>query len=430
MSELLLANAPSAAAWRLAYSGGVDSTVLLHLAAKAGMPGLQAVHVHHGLQSNADAWAQHCAATCQQWRVPLHVERVSIDPNDAAGPEAAARAARYAALHRHLPDGGVLMTAHHRDDQAETVLLRLLRGTGVGGLAAMRPLLPWGAGQLWRPLLRYSRAELLAYAQEQGLRWIEDGHNTQPRYARSYLRAEVMPALHQRWPDLAAQLSKAAELSDEASGLLEQLAAQDLAGVGASASDPFLSIAALARLDPARRNNLLRYWLQQRSLPLPHRDTLQLIGSEVMAAGVDAEPRLAWPGGEFRRYRDHLYALACLPPEPLDWSSDWDGLSILVLPAGCGVLSGEGDTPDTCTVRFGHGGEALKPVGSPHTRRLKQLFQQAGIPPWQRRRMPMIFFGGELIAVADLWRSVSAPQAWRLHWSAPEGFVRPHLPSP
>ncbi len=402
----------------LAYSGGLDSTVLLHLAGSAALPGLKAVHVHHGLQAQADAWAAHCQQQCATLGVPLALLRVSIASDDPQGPEAAARAARYAALAQHLSAGAVLLTAHHQQDQAETLLLRLLRGTGVEGMAAMRALTPFAQGQLWRPLLGVPKSALKSYADEHGLRWIEDPHNAQPRFARSWLRADVMPLLRTRVPQADALFARAAQHAGEAAITLAEVAEQDLAT--ARLPGGALSIRQLQQLRAARCDASVRHWLGQCGLPAPTFDMMEKLHSEIFAARPDAEPLLAWPGGEFRRYRDALHASAPLAAEPGAWCADWNASGILMLPPGCGVLrSHETAVPrdSILTVRFAQGGERIKTRGREHHKTLKLLAQEAGIPPWVRRRMPLLFEGAELLSVAGIWEAAGAP---RLHWHCPE----------
>lgn len=417
LSAPLLATAPIAAAYCVAYSGGLDSTVLLHMARAAGLPGLSACHVHHGLQPAADDWARQCQAQCAAWSVPMQLLRVQVAADHPQGPESAARTARYAALSAALPRGTVLMTAHHAGDQAETVLLRLLRGTGIEGLAAMQPLSVFGADDitqtLWRPLLKLPRAALLAYAQQHGLQWLEDPHNQQPRYARSWLRANVMPLLRQRWPDADAQLGRAAEHAADAAELLQGLAEQLLPT--AQSDDGGLSISRLLALSAPQRRLLLRHWLRLLALPPVAAALLHKLDAEVLMARADAMPLLCWPGGEFRRYRDRLYAGAPLPPPPELFCLTWDGAASLRLPAGLGQLSS--DQPQPMQVRFATGGERIKPAGDAHTRTLRLLCQQAGIPPWWRLRLPLVFIDNKLVSVAGHWNTAAAPQ---LHWQVPE----------
>lgn len=379
---------PAGARLWVAYSGGLDSSVLLHLLTKKKWPGLHAVHVHHGLQAAADAWARHCQAQCEQWRVPLRVLRVTVE-DQGSGLEAAARRVRYQAIRELMKDGDVLITAHHREDQAETLLLRLLRGSGVRGLAAMRRLTPFAPGTLWRPLLKTPRREVRAYAEAQGLRWIEDPHNADPRFARSLLRAKIMPRLSERWPHAAECFGRAAEACAEGADLLDELADLDLENLSDLAGT--LHIPGLLGLTSARRRNALRRWLARRQLALPHADSLTRVDTEVLRAAADAEPCLAWPGAEFRRYRDRLHAMRNLPAPPTGVELDWDGREPLQLPAGCGVLECSGALPEkSWRVCFPGGGERMRPAGAGHRRTLKNLFQEQGVPVWTRERTPLL----------------------------------------
>lgn len=422
LSARLLTTPPTAQAYCVAYSGGMDSTVLLHLARVAQLPGLSACHVHHGLQPAADGWASHCQQQCAEWQIPLQLLHVSVANPHPQGPEAAAREARYAALRAALPASTIMMTAHHASDQAETVLLRLLRGTGVEGLAAMLPVSVFGADDttqtLWRPLLKLPRVVLLAYAQQHGLRWVEDPHNGHPRYARSWLRTAVLPLLRQRWPDADAQLLRAAEHAADASLLLQGLAEELLPRV--QSDDGGLSISRLLALTAPQRRLLLRHWLRVLALPPVSTTLLQNLETEVLVARADAMPLLCWPGGELRRYRDRLYAGVPLPSPPEDFCLNWDGAAPLRLPAGLGQLSSS--RPQAMQVRFAKGGERIKPAGDTHTRTLRQLCQQAGIPPWWRLRLPLVFIGKELVSIAGHWNIAAAPP---LHWRVPEA---PGLP--
>jgi tRNA(Ile)-lysidine synthase len=410
---------------RVAFSGGLDSTVLLHLLARSRARPLIAVHVHHGLQAVADEWAVHCKGQAQAMGVPIEIRRVDIDPGDPAGPEAAARAARRAALRATMRDGDVLATAHHRDDQAETVLLRLLRGTGIDGLAAMRPLTAFAPGHLWRPLLEASRAELQDYAGRHGLRWIEDPHNEDPRYARSWMRHEVMPLLRQRWPGVDAALARAAEHAAEASGLLHELAQADLAPLRVNGG---LQIAPLLALPEARRRNALRSWLRERGVDdLPSADALVRIEHEVLAAAEDAQPTFFIGDRELRRYRDVLHVLPRLEPAPGVTVVEWSEGDRLDLPAGCGRLLASAPPPMSLHVRFPQGGEKLCPSTTSRTRSLKNLFQEAGVPPWLRQRTPLLYVADRLVAAGDRWqtpdwRALCAERGWRYRWELPEGL--------
>lgn len=412
---------PRARIW-VAYSGGLDSTVLLHLLRARNTPNLRAVHVHHGLQSAADDWARQARRFCRQLGVPLSVKKVDVRAARGEGPEAAARTARYAALQSVLREHDLLATAHHRDDQAETVLLRALRGTGVTGLAAMAPLQPLPPGQLWRPLLDIPRARLRAYAEQHQLRWIDDPHNSDPRYARSYLRNELMPRLQRHWPQAQRSLVQLAEQAREAAGLLAELGVADLETARGGEG---WSVQALLALPAARRGNALyQLWIAQ-NWQAPGAAQLAMLERSVLRARADAEPVLRHAQGEWRRYRDRLYALPPLPPLPArPFARRWDGCGRLILPPGCGELqAGPGPAQAGLRVELTGGGERFRPQGSAHSRTLKNLFQEAGVPVWLRRRTPLLRRKGEIVWIGGLGWSAELPTAQRLRglrWRRPE----------
>ncbi|AXQ28989.1 tRNA lysidine(34) synthetase TilS [Solimonas sp. K1W22B-7] len=400
---------PKAARVWVAFSGGCDSTVLLQLLSQAGLGRrLRAVHVHHGLQAAAADWPAHCRRVCRRLGVPLSLESVTVDRRHPGGTEAAAREARYQALGALMAPGDCLVTAHHRDDQAETLLLRLLRGTGVAGMAGMQPLTAFGPGWLWRPLLDLPRHALREHAHRQGLEWVEDPHNRDPAYARSWLRREVMPRLQQRWPQAAESLARYSRHAAEAKGLLAELAQIDLQIADVAGG---LSIRVLRELSAARRNNLLRHWLERAGRLPPPAALLERLERELLAARPDATPRLPHDGAELRRYRDVLYLLPALPPAPKGVDLAWPPRRReLALPAGCGRLQLPRAPTRPLIVRFSAGGEELRPVGSKHRRSLKNLFQEAGIPVWIRQRTPLVYAGKELLAVAGFWRAEKSPE--------------------
>ncbi|MGQ0529481.1 MAG: tRNA lysidine(34) synthetase TilS [Panacagrimonas sp.] len=408
------------------YSGGLDSTVLLHALARQGLP-VQAVHVHHGLQAAADAWVQHAQRVCAELDLPLAVEYVTVR-GDGQGVEAAARQARYAAFAAQLRADDLLVLAHHQDDQAETVLLNLVRGSGPAGLAAMRTLSQFKDGhRVWRPLLTVTRAELLDYAQAHRLRWIDDPHNDDPSFARSALRAQIMTRLRARWPAASRLMARAADLQAEVAELQAELALSDMGQV--DAHEQSLSIGALLALSPARRRNLLRARIGQHGLPMPYLDTLCRVDSEVLHARVDAEPLLCWPGGEFRRYRDRLFVMARLPPIPAVFRVALPLSGSLDLPAGCGrvVVQGGSSQEANGALRLVQDGDRFRPPGSPQPRSLKTLFQSRSIPGWVRRRTPALEGPQGLLWIGGLgWSADRPPELAQLalHWrDAPVGAL-------
>lgn len=409
---------------RVGFSGGLDSRVLLELLARDPRMralGLSAVHVHHGLHPQADAWAAHCAAVCAALGVPLRCLRVTVAADSGLGPEGAARQARHAAFAEALGADEILVLAHHQDDQAETFLLRALRGAGTDGLAAMRPWRRYARGWLWRPLLAQPRAALADYARAHGLQWLEDPSNADPTLDRGFLRRELLPRLRQRWPQAAAGLARSAALSAQAADLLAAEEASLLASVRLSADT--LQVDAVRALPAARRARLLRHWIAALGLPpLPER-VLARVEGELLAARADAQPRIDWHGARLQRWRDRLHAGPIRPALPPGWSTPWDGRAPLALPTG-GQLALRGaagfDVP--LSVHARRGGERLRLPGRRHTHALKHLLQEAGIPPWERARLPLLRHpDGELLAAGaalvgarlDDWLRRHGA---RLHW--------------
>ncbi len=411
----LLAAHPTIQGLILGYSGGVDSHVLLHLLASQceNWEGrtLTAVYVDHGLQPASARWGQHCAEVCRKLEVDFRRLRVDAQPQVGESPEAAARRARYRALALLLGARDALLTAHQRDDQAETLLLQLLRGAGPHGLAAMPPVAPLGRGVLWRPLLNVERAEILAYAEYHGLHWIEDTSNLSREPDRNYLRHEILPLLKARWPAFSGTMARSARLCAEAAVLLDDLADLDLIQVATERPD-CLAIPALQALAENRQRNALRRWFRKLHLPSPNAHHLESILREAISAPHDRQPLIHWPGCEVRRYRERLYAMEPLPshdssrvfplpPELTELSIPGIGQLQLNRIQGQGIrlaaLIGR-----SLTVRFRQGGERFRPIGRSHSQELKKLLQEADIPPWERDRLPLLYVDEVLVAVVKL----------------------------
>lgn len=419
---------PQAPRYLVAFSGGVDSHVLLHALAQlqgkpssgahpsgggavSPVPPIIALHVHHGLHMDADHWTHHCQRVCDELRVELRVLPVNAAADRGVSPEAAARTVRYAALFAQLQEGDALLTAHHQDDQAETLLLQLLRGSGPHGLAAMPRVAGAGAALHLRPLLAMTRAEIRTYARHHGLQWVEDSSNEDTGYDRNFIRHEILPALRQRWPSAAATLSRSAAHCADAARLIDDSAHQDLQVLRGARPDQ-LSVSALLQLHEVRCRNLLRAWLEALGLPLPSTTHMQHILSDVLYARADASPLVQWSGAEVRRYRDTLYAMPPLGVHDAGQVLEWDISRSLPLPDLGRTLRGEAVTQGgldvrllrgrRVTVRFRHGGERCQPAGRQGTHELGKLFQEQGIPPWRRARIPLIYVDEELAAVTGL----------------------------
>lgn len=426
-ARLLQVLAPwrNASTWRIAFSGGLDSTVLLHLLAQLAktesLPTLTAIHVHHGLQAVADAWPEHCQSVCEALGVPLQVVRVQVRPG--ASLERAARDARYGAFISATGPNDVLLTAQHRDDQAETLLFRLLRGAGVRGLAAMPQQRPLGAGHLLRPLLDISRAELQAYASEQQLSWIEDPSNDDRRYSRNYLRHQLFPVLTERWPQAVVTIARSAAHLSEAQGLLEELAEMDLREAATPSEFawlglPSLALAPLEKLSLARQRNALSHWLAALSR-LPDSDHWSGWQTLRDATG-DARPVWCLADGELHRAGGRVWWLSggwlqAVEPAPV-WA---DPGAPLQLP-GNGQLRLSGQIPEgPLQVRYRQGGEVMQLPGRGH-RDLKRLLNESGLPLFARGRLPLLYRDEQLLAVANLpGLDASAHECWQLHWQLP-----------
>ena len=423
-AQLLQALSPwrNAPAWHIAFSGGLDSTVLLHLLAilakSETLPPLSAVHVHHGLQAVADAWPSHCQSVCDSLGVPLRVMHVHVPPG--ASLERAAREARYQAFTEVAREGEAVLTGQHRDDQAETLLFRLLRGAGVRGLAAMPAHRPLAGGFLVRPLLDVSRAELEAYAGDHQLKWIEDPSNADPRFSRNYLRHRVIPTLTERWPQAVSSLARTAEHLGEAEALLGELACMDLQAADQPSRFPWLllpslALAPLRELSDARQRNALRHWLAPLTR-LPDSDHWAGWYSLRDAKG-DAQPLWRLADGELHRCGERIWWLPGVWSEFSHGSVSWpDPRNPLELP-GNGLLKIIGKAPEgPLEVRYRQGGEMLDVPGRGR-RDLKRLLNECGVPVFVRGRLPLLYQGEQLLGVPHLTGLRGAPrEGWQLDW--------------
>ena len=423
-SRLLLNLEPwrNAAHWRIAFSGGLDSTVLLHLLAflakSESLPPLSAVHIHHGLQAVADAWPRHCQSVCDALGVPLLVERVKVQ--SGASLERAARDARYAVFSSLTQANDVLLTGQHRDDQAETLMFRLLRGAGVRGLSAMPTQRSVGQGTLVRPLLDISRAELEAYAQAHQLNWIEDPSNQDRQFSRNYLRHQVMPLLTGRWPQAQASMARSAAHLREAQGLLDELAQMDLAQA-ATAHDfqwlglPSLKLTPLTALSVARQRNAISHWLEPLTR-LP--DTDHWSGwRDLCEAAHDASPIWRLADGELHRSAGRVWWLSDAWLRAPVIGCEWHTPSSALRLADNGRVMFSGQAPaGPLRIGFRQGGEVMQLADRGH-RDLKRLFNERAVPGFVRGRLPLLFRGDQLLAVANLpGLDGDGHGGWKLHW--------------
>ena len=404
----------------IAFSGGLDSTVLAHALANlrhhdnhyADVPVL-AVHVDHGLQTESADWSVRCRDTAAAFEIDFRSLLVNVQMESGKGPEASARDARYSALHAELRNGDWLLSAHHREDQAETLLLNLIRGSGPAGVAGIGSLRRFGPGWLVRPLLNVDRADIQQYALDENLTWVDDPSNTDRRFDRNFLRHEVLPRLKSRWPDIAARLQRSAGHAGEAVQLLVELAEIDVEALGGGTAR--LPIDALSALSAPRQRNVIRYAIRDCGLSTPTALQLERIMKEVIPARVDAQPLVTWPGASVRRYRNGLYLLPQNLADQVE-SRELEGTE-LELGTGLGVLRFESGADigiskalldGGLTIKHRVGGERFSPYGQTYTRELKKLLQEEGVVPWMRDRLPLIYSGDRLLAVGDLWLAADA----------------------
>ncbi len=418
----LLPQFPNAAVC-VAFSGGADSTALLAaLAAAPARPArLRAIYVDHQLHADSRGWGRHCRKVALSLGVPLQVRRVRVARGRGQSLEAAARAARYGLFGEVLKAGEALLTAHHQDDQLETVLLQLLRGAGVAGLAAMPACAPFAGGVLVRPLIEVPRAKLHAWLRTRGLAWIEDTSNADEHLDRNYLRARVLPPILARWPAAPDTVVRGARHAAEAQRMLEALGAADVARASHGA---MLSAAVLRALPSERRRNALRFWISRAGYLAPPARRLQEITGPLLAARTDAHPLVSWPGAIVQRQGD-LLSIGARPaagsgrgratptpaqPRVLKWQ--WRLARQRVLVTGAGALSLAEDArgpldldalAGTLEVRSRRGGERLRPVRGGPRRTLKTLLQEARVPLAERPGLPLVYARGRLVAVADRW---------------------------
>ena len=393
----------------LAFSGGLDSTVLLHVLFKINKTlafQLSAHHVHHGLSSHADAWADFCALTCANLRVPLTISKVNINKNSGFGIEATARKARYQAL--LSTEAQFICLAHHQNDQAETLLLQLARGAGVKGLAGMAS----SNGKLLRPLLDVPRSFLEAYATQHQLTFIEDESNADTKFNRNFMRHKVLPILEQSYPSIHQTLGRSAQNMAIASDLLDELALLDAMQAGFDANqNSTIGLATFKNLSEARVNNCLRWWMAQNGLQMPSQQQLQQINQQLIHAKIDAAIKLKVSENlSLRRYQNRAYLVQDLPPNaPVNWL--WQGEDVIHLPnktqlifskqMGAGISLRKTEHA-TLRIKSREGNERFLPQLGRPKRSLKVMLQNADLPSWQREQLPLIFMNELLVIIPNI----------------------------
>lgn len=423
----------------VAYSGGIDSSVLLEairrLRPALDLPPLRALHVDHGLEQDSATWLAHCRDVCARREVAFTAMHVDARAVSGEGPEAAARDARYRALAASLAPAEVMCVAHHADDQAVTVLLNLLRGTGVAGTAGMSVERALPPGRLLRPLLAVRRRDIETCAAAWDLRWVEDPSNQRARHPRNRVREQVLPLLEAIAPGTTGAIARSARLHREAAAAVDDLARMDVRACHGAAAG-LLSRAALARLPQRRRLAALRVWLRDAGIRPPGEARLREAARQLVEAGIDRAPRIVWSDGELRASAGQVTALrgaAAVTPRP-DGNWQWHPETVLELPfgrlwaqpsSGCGLSAG-----GALEVRFRRGGERCRPAGRAHSQTLKRLLQERRVPVWERALLPLLYRNRELVAVAGLWvchgheASAGAP-GWQVCWEASARAMEP-----
>lgn len=421
-------NIPVDSRYVIALSGGLDSMALLHFTLSClqdRAANIVVLHVHHGLNAAADRWAEYCQQVCQSLSLECCIEKVRVKPS-GEGLEAAAREARYQVFERYLTDGGTLLQGHHQNDQAETVLMRLMRGSGPEGLAGIPQQRALSAGQLFRPWLGVPRALLLQQVEQFQLGWIEDDSNSDLKYDRNFIRHQLIPLLLTRWPATLDSLSRVSERATQAH---QQISGWASGRLGALLSprylqDQALMLAPLREYSAYEQRILLREWLDFQGLAHPSDATFERIWSELIPARHDAQPELRWGGNCLRRYQgcvfclsvellnqenpEYCYTLA-LPEEGVSQQLDFGPTSLKLALSSTDdlVLTGAmllrlPDPDETLVLRTRTGGESMRLPGSGGTRSLKKILQERGVPPWCRQSLPLIYYGENLVCVADV----------------------------
>ena len=401
----------------IALSGGLDSVALIHSLSQLQdqLPqSLLAVHIHHGLMADADLWTRQCESFCQKFKIPLEIVKVTVDRHGKSL-EAAARQARYAALQKYVQADTALLTAHHQDDQAETILLHLIKGAGSAGLAGMPVSKPFGRGWHFRPLLSVSRKILREYVLQQKLSFIEDPSNLDTQHERNYLRHKIIPELKTRWPEAVSGMARSAQHQSDNLRLSKDLAEQDLKQI--AEPDGALFIPRLKTLTEQRQKNCLRYWLRYLGGEdiNPTANQLDSLMEELIDSSWDAEPELLLGKKIIHRYRDKLYQLPRREIFFKEKQIEWQLNRPLKIPAHgiylepWSVLAQHKNLSekDKLIVRFRRGGEKIYSPEKKQHRQLKKLLQEWGVPPWRRSQIPLLYLGEELLIV---WGYVSINQ--------------------
>jgi len=395
----------------LAFSGGVDSVVLLDLLVNVlkESDALRIIHINHNLNEHSNDWAQFSSEVCEKYDLPLICE--SVEPKrHGKGLEADARELRYQSFRDVIQDDEYLLTGHHQDDQMETLLYRIFRGTGIDGLMAIRREIKFGKGFLYRPMLNISREKIEEYAQLKNLKWIYDSSNDDSSYDRNFLRKDIIPLIKKRWPSVENKVSRLSVIAEQNQLLLNELAIED---VGQLKNYNHLDIETLSEKSYPRIINIFRFMIKKNNMSVPSMQVLNE-GIKTLMHSKSKSPSMTWNDNTIRRYKHRLYFLNSALNSPNDLSNEmsWDIKKTINLGKNLGsiqarFLNGEGISLNRCpsnlAIKYRKGGEEIKPSGHKITKSLKNLFQENNVLPWVRDKIPLIYVDQELISVGDLW---------------------------
>ena len=395
----------------IAFSGGVDSTVLLHVMKNIidEKSQIRAIHINHNIVDNSKVWTKTCKSICKNFGIDIEIISLEVTHN-GYGLEAAARDERYEKLKEKLYENEYLLTAHHEEDQMETVFLRMARGTGLDGLQGINEKYSFGEGIIFRPMLEVSKTSVMDYAKEHQLKWVEDSSNQDTHFDRNFLRKKIIPQFRERWPSIASSVSRLSQLSAQNIKILNQIAEED---IGPIANMNELPLAKLLDKSFERANNMLRYIILANGMSIPSMKTLQDGLKEMLDPETDKSV-IAWKDYCIRKYKNHLYFLSNsdLEPNKVDVRIPWEIGKTVNLGENIGTIEatfihGDGLSIEKCknklTISYRQGGELIKPIGHRINKSLKNLFQENQILPWMRDKIPLIYYQDELVSVADLW---------------------------
>ena len=395
----------------IAFSGGMDSTVLLHVMKNIidEKSQIRAIHINHNIVDNSKVWTRTCKSICKNFGIDIEIISLEVTHN-GYGLEAAARDERYKKLKEKLYENEYLLTAHHEEDQMETVFLRMARGTGLDGLQGINEKYSFGEGIIFRPMLEVSKTSVMDYAKEHQLKWVEDSSNQDTHFDRNFLRKKIIPQFRERWPSIASSVSRLSQLSAQNIKILNQIAEED---IGPIANMNELPLAKLLDKSFERANNMLRYIILANGMSIPSMKTLQDGLKEMLDPETDKSV-IAWKDYCIRKYKNHLYFLSNsdLEPNKVDVRIPWEIGKTVNLGENIGTIEatfihGDGLSIEKCenklTISYRQGGELIKPIGHRINKSLKNLFQENQILPWMRDKIPLIYYQDELVSVADLW---------------------------